>query len=150
MEKIRNYTLTEIQTFLKDFVRQEGERGVKWLLWVCGTGSELVLTTAKMCYLANISKDLKFHPSYKLISSEIPQILGPLSFPLNGTEPRNASHEASLSARNKLMGLSRHLVRRKREKGWQRPLEPLLLTPGSSFSSCGYLLPGTLLILPSQ
>ena len=42
--EIRNYTLIEIQTFLKDLMQQKGERGTNWLWWVfClfGTGSEL-------------------------------------------------------------------------------------------------------------
>lgn len=34
--EIRNYTLTEILIFLKDFVRQE-EKGADWLLQVFGT-----------------------------------------------------------------------------------------------------------------
>lgn len=30
--EIENYTLTKIQTFLLDFMQQEGERGINWLI----------------------------------------------------------------------------------------------------------------------
>lgn len=52
--------------------------------------------------------------------------------------------------REKLMGSLRLLVRRKREMGKQRPLEPPVFIPGPSLSSLGYILPGTVPVPPSQ
>lgn len=50
--EIRNYILTEIPTFLKDFMQQVGGRGANWpcrvsLGWF-GKGSELLHMAAKM------------------------------------------------------------------------------------------------------
>lgn len=59
--EIRNYTLTKIQTFLKYFVQQNGEKGVEWLLQGFGRGYKLILMAAEMHQLAGISKDSKIH-----------------------------------------------------------------------------------------
>ena len=55
---------------------------------------------------------------------------------------RSMPHEVSLPPRGKLTGLSSPLVRRKREMGRHRPLEPLIFVRGPFFSSriC-YLVP---------
>lgn len=63
--EIRNYILTEIPTFLKDFMQQEGGRGADWFCGVSlgwfGKGSKLLHMAAKMCHLAGIYKDLQIH-----------------------------------------------------------------------------------------
>lgn len=92
---------------------------------------------------------LKSHKGYMLASSEIPQILSPLGLPLNVSELRNILQEVSLLPRERLSGFLRPLERRKRETGRQRPPEPSIFITGPSLSSSGYLLPGTLPILPS-
>lgn len=72
------------------------------------------------------------------IYSEIPWILSPPGFPLNGAEPRNVLHDASLPPTEKPIGLWSPLVRRKRDKGRQRPLETPI--PGHSLSSLGLFI----------
>lgn len=56
--EMKNYSLTEIQTFI-DFMQQEGQKGADWQVF--GTGSQVLLTAAKMCQLAGISKNPKIH-----------------------------------------------------------------------------------------
>lgn len=58
--EIRNY-LNRIANLLNVFMKQEGEKGADWLLWVSGPGSDLLLIAAEMCQLVDIlkSKPLK-------------------------------------------------------------------------------------------
>ena len=63
--EMKNYTLNEIQIFLKYFMQQDGKKGTNWLfgrvdLFVIGT-QLLLFKAAKMHQLANISKDPKIH-----------------------------------------------------------------------------------------
>lgn len=39
--EIKNSALTEIYTFLKDFMQHEAERGANWLLWIFSFGTEI-------------------------------------------------------------------------------------------------------------
>ena len=63
--EMKNYTLNEIQIFLKYFMQQEGKKGTNWLfervdLFVIGP-QLLLFKAAKMYQLANLSKDPKIH-----------------------------------------------------------------------------------------
>lgn len=100
----------------------------------------------KCIKLASSSKDLKslifskIHLGYMLIYSKIPLSLSPLGFPLNGAESTHVLHDTSLPPTDKLEGLWGPLVRRKRDKGRQRPLEPPIFVPGLSLSSLGLFI----------
>lgn len=83
-----------------------------------------------------------------LIPSETAPLLSPLSFLLNRSITTSTPHEVFLLPRAEQTGLSRPLLRRKKEMGRQRTLESLILIPEPSPSSFGYTLPGTVPILP--
>lgn len=85
-----------------------------------------------------------------LIPSEIAHFLSPLSFLPHRGITTSTPHKVFLPPREEQTGLSRPLLRRKRELGRQQLLKPLILIPEPSLSSPGYTLPGTVLILPSQ
>ena len=149
--KIRSYTLTEIQTFLKDFMQQEEEKETNWLLWglfIClfVMGSELLFMAAKTCQLAGISKDPKLHNFLKDPSRLYARFLKDTTDPKPPwLSPERERTKKDLSwgvpaIREKLTGLLRPLVKRKREMGGQSPLEPRIFVLGPSISSRGYLL----------
>lgn len=112
-DKIRNYTLSEIQTFLKDFTQREGERGTNWLLrvllvclfdcleWGLNCYSRLPKWVNRLASLKTLNSRtfLKNHPGYMLIASEIPQILSPLSFPLKWGRTKKLASQAMPAAK---------------------------------------------------
>lgn len=71
-------------------MREEGERGAHWLLPICRPGSELFSQLPKNVNWPLSLKTLepitflKIHPSYKLVSSKVPQIPRPRGLPQTG------------------------------------------------------------------
>lgn len=144
------------KSFLKIlYSRKERKELIGYFGFSClfGTGSKF-LTVAKIHWLGPVLKDPKIHNFLR-----DPSGLHALSFwDTTDSEPlwlsakwlsnTNMPLEVSLPPWDELMGLSRPLLRRKKEVGRQRPLQPLILIPEPS-SSPKYMLPGAVPIFPS-
>lgn len=155
-----NYTLSEFHIFLQDFIQQEGNRGsnlefqVFLFVCFCGMGSELLWLPKCIKWSVSLKTRRsvtfwKIHQGYLLISTKIEHYLEPLWLSLIRGELRNTPHEASLPAREKLIG-SQKLLPRKKENRRQRCLEQLIFITWSPFSSLRCLPTVTMLILPKQ
>lgn len=83
-----------------------------------------------------------------LIYPEMSQILSPLSFPLNGGRTKKCTSQNVPASKRKADGV---IEASSEEEGERMAKAPRTTdTQVSSFSLHEYLLPGTVLILPSQ
>lgn len=108
-----------------------------------------------MRQLAGFSKDPKtyicpeIYPGYMSVSSEIPHILTPLSVPLHEADQNQHTSCRTPATKGKAGRVIEASSEDEEGEERQRPLEPLVLEPGPSLFSPGYLLSDTTPILPS-
>lgn len=103
--------------------------------------------------LARIPKDLKIHNLIRgplgsmHMSSEMTEILSPLSFPLTGQNHASQCVLATKGRADRVMEVS---CEEKEGKGRQKPLGPPVFVQDPPFPHLDYLLPGATAILLSQ
>lgn len=143
-------------------MQHEGERGINWLLqvfifvwkpvkWL--SNARLLNSWLLKCISWSVSLKTLIHNFLKDLSKLYVCVLQDTEQPWLSSEQGRANKHALCgipATKGKLKGLSRPLMRRKREKGRQRPLEPLIFIPGPTLSSLRYLFPSTIPILLMQ